>query len=339
MNQMQYRYLGRSGLKVSELCLGAMTFGREASEPTSCQMMSTFGELGGNFIDTADVYSAGLSEEVVGRWLATQPRDQWVIATKVRFGSGSGVNDVGLSRSHIVSSVDASLRRLGTDHIDLYQVHCWDQGTPLEETISTLDGLVRSGKVRYLGTSNMTGWQLQKFIDTARSIGAEAVVSHQPQYNLLARPLEWEVLPVCINEGVGVVPWAPLRGGWLSGRYSCDMAGAPAGSRIDTASREGWSETWDAYNNDHTWRIVDELRTIAAEREKHPAQVAIRWVSQRPGVTSPILGASTMDQLDINLGSIGWSLSDDEMNRLNVVSEIACPYPYDDFITKAQIGR
>lgn len=224
---MEQHYLGRSGLKVSEVCLGAMTFGREADEATSRRMLDAFAERGGNFVDTADVYGAGTSEEVVGRWLAGQDRDQWVIATKVRFPSGPGVNEVGLSRKHVLASIDASLRRLQTDHVDLYQIHCWDRGTPLEETLTTLDTLVRQGKVRYVGASNLTGWQLQKAVDLSRQLGLEAFVSLQPQYNLLARPTEWELVPVCLAEGIGIIPWAPLRGGWLSGRYRRGMDGPP----------------------------------------------------------------------------------------------------------------
>ena len=336
---MEYRYLGRSGMKVSEVCLGAMTFGREADETTSHRMLDRFAELGGTFVDTADVYGPGTSEEVTGRWLRHQDRDQWVIATKVRFPAGPGVNDVGLSRKHILASIDASLRRLQTDHVDLYQIHCWDRGTPLEETLTTLDTLVTSGKVRYIGASNVTGWQLQKMVDLSRQLGLERMLTLQPQYNLLARPTEWELIPVCETEGLGVIPWAPLRGGWLSGRYTREMTGPPAGSRVETAGRQGWSETWDAYANEHTWAILDVLREIATTHERPIAQVAIRWVSQRPGVTAPILGASTYVQLEANLGAVGWSLTDDEMDRLTAVSEIRSPYPYDDMISNAQRER
>src|SRR6266487_1594507 len=193
---MHFRYLGSTGLKVSELCLGAMTFGRESREEVSRQIMDRFVEAGGNFIDTANVYSQGVSEEIVGRWLAGKRRDDLVIATKVRFPMGEGPNDVGLSRKHILSSVDQSLRRLGTEYIDLYQVHCWDNVTPLEETLSTLDSLVQSGKVRYIGASNYTGWQLQRASDLCRANGWERFVCLQPLYNLLDRVIEWEVLPV-----------------------------------------------------------------------------------------------------------------------------------------------
>ena len=220
---MNTRYLGKTGLKVSELCLGTMTFGRETDETTSYSILERFVEAGGNFIDTADVYSQGISEEIVGRWLPTKNRDDLVIATKVRFGMGDGPNDVGLSRKHILSGVEASLRRLGTDYIDLYQVHCWDKRTPLEETLSTLDGLVKSGKVRYIGVSNFTGWQLQKAIDLSLHNGWEPFVCLQPLYNLLDRQLELELLPICENEGLGIIPWSPLRGGWLTGKYRRDM--------------------------------------------------------------------------------------------------------------------
>jgi aryl-alcohol dehydrogenase-like predicted oxidoreductase len=336
---MDYRYLGRSGTKVSEVCLGAMTFGREADEATSHKMLDHFAEAGGNFIDTADVYGPGTSEEVTGRWLRGQDRDQWVIATKVRFPAGPGVNDVGLGRKHILASIDASLRRLQTDYVDLYQIHCWDRGTPLEETLTTLDTLVRQGKARYLGASNVSGWQLQKAIDLSRMVGLERFLTLQPQYNLLARSTEWELLPVAEAEGLGVIPWAPLRGGWLSGRYTREMTGPPPGSRVATAEREGWAETWSAYANEHTWRIVDALRDIAEAHERPISQVAIRWVAQRPAVTAPILGASTLDQLHANLGAIEWALSDDELDRLTSISEIPGPYPYDPTTIGAQRER
>lgn len=336
---MRYHYLGSTGLRVSELCLGAMTFGREADEATSREMMDTFAERGGNFIDTADVYGPGTSEEVVGRWLAGHDREDWVIATKVRFPSGEGPNDVGLSRKHIIATIDAALSRLGTEYVDILQIHCWDRGTPVEETLTTLDGLVRQGKVRYLGSSNLKGWQLEKFIATAERMGLHRFVCHQPQYNLLSRPTEWEVLEVCLAEGLGVIPWAPLRGGWLSGRYTRDMGGAPEGSRIKTAEREGWSETWQRYDNDHTWAIVDELVAVAAELDCHPAQVAIRWVAQRPAVTAPIIGASRLDQLRINLGSVDIELSDAQMARLTAVSDVTGDYPYDSMIAEANADR
>jgi len=325
---MNYRFLGKTGLKVSEFCLGAMTFGREASEQVSRQILDRFVEAGGNFIDTADVYSWGASEEVVGRWLKGRRRDDLVIATKVRFPMGQGPNDVGLSRKHVLSAIDASLRRLGADYVDLYQVHSWDSATPLEETLSTLDGLVRSGKVRYVGASNFGGWQLQKAIDTSRQRGWEVFSSLQPLYNLLDRSTEWELLPVCRNEGLGVICWSPLRGGWLSGKYRRGMTAPPENTRVKTAEEQGWSESWSAYNNERTWSILDELFAVAKEVGKTPAQVALNWLLQRPGVTAPIVGARTMKHLEDNLGATGWSLDGEAMARLNEVSEPKVPYPY-----------
>ena len=325
---MEFRFLGQTGLKVSELCLGAMTLGREVTEVDSHQMLDRFVAAGGNFIDTADVYSRGRSEEVLGRWLAGKQRDDFVIATKVRGAMGEGPNDLGLSRKHILAGVEASLQRLRTDYIDLYQVHAWDDATPLPETLSTLNGLVQSGKVRYLGASNYAGWQLQKAIDLSREAGWEAFACLQPLYNLLDRSTEWELLPVCRREGLGVIPWSPLRGGWLSGKFRRGMAAPPAGTRIKTAEDLGWSEAWSKYNTERTWRVLDQLFVVAEAVGKQPAQVALRWVSQRPGVTAPIIGARTLEQLEANLGSTGWVLDDEWMERLDQASQPELPYPY-----------
>ncbi len=326
---MEYRFLGATGLQVSELCLGAMTFGRETDEPASHQILDRFIDAGGNFIDTADVYTQGASEEILGRWLHDRRRDDVVIATKVRFPMGDGPNDVGLSRKHILSGVEASLRRLRTDHIDLYQVHAWDGAAWLPETLSTLNSLVQSGKVRYIGASNFAGWQLQKAVDLSRQRGWEPFCCLQPQYNLLERAIEWEILPVCQHEGVGVIPWSPLRGGWLSGKFRRGMTAPPAGTRIEMAEEQGWGESWSAYNTERTWNVLDALHSIAENVDKTPAQVAIRWLLQRPGVTAPIIGARTMEQLEANLGAQGWSLSQQQMDQLNQASEVALSlYPY-----------
>ncbi len=335
---MEYRYLGRTGMKVSELCLGTMTMGREADETESHRMLDTFVDAGGNFLDTADVYTRGVSEEVVGRWLKTKNRDDFVVATKVRFTMGEGVNDVGLSRKHILSAVEASLRRLQTDYIDLYQVHCWDPGTPLEETLSTLNTLVESGKVRYIGASNFTGWQLQKAIDISKQMGLEVFSCLQPLYNLLDRSTEWELIPVCQNEGLGIIPWSPLRGGWLSGKYRRGMTAPPDGTRVAEAEKHGWSEAWGKYNTERTWTVLDELFAIAAEAGKSPAQVALNWLIHRPGVTAPIIGVRSMAHLQDNLGAVGWQLSAEQQARLTAVSEISPPYPY-DFIANAVGNR
>ncbi|MDB5044548.1 MAG: aldo/keto reductase [Deinococcus sp.] len=335
---MQQRFLGKTGLKVSELCLGTMTFAREADEPASHALLDRFVEAGGTFIDTADVYSTGASEATLGRWLSRQRRDDLVIATKVRFPMGDGANEVGLSRKHILAGVEASLQRLQTDYLDLYQVHCWDARTPLEETLSTLNTLVERGVVRYVGVSNFTGWQLQKAIDLSRQHGWEVFSCLQPQYNLLCRSTEWDLLPVCQNEGLGVIPWSPLRGGWLSGKFHRGMEQPLPGSRIEKAEQEGWGESWSNYNNGHTWGVLDALFEVAGDSGKTPSQVALNWLLCQPGVTAPILGVRTMAQLEDNLGASGWALSPEHLERLNTASAQPAPYPH-DFIADAQQRR
>lgn len=335
---MQYRFLGKTGLRVSEFCLGAMYFGKETSEADSHLFLNTFVEAGGNFIDTADLYGMGSSEEVLGRWLKTQKRRDLIIATKVRYPVGDGPNDAGLSRKHILDGIEDSLRRLQTDYIDLYQVHCWDPSTPLEETLSTLDTLVKSGKVRYIGASQHTGWQLQKAVDVAKYMGVESYVSMQPQYNLLTRATEWELIPICLNEGLAVLPWSPLRGGWLSGKYRRGMSAPPEGSRVQAATEKGRGEAWDNYNNEATWRVVDALLETAEETGKSPAQVSLNWLLQRPGVTAPILGTRTLEQLQDNLGAVEWTLTADQMKKLNDASDNGIPSPYGE-ISRGQQRR
>ncbi|MEJ5201536.1 MAG: aldo/keto reductase [Anaerolineales bacterium] len=324
---MNYRLLGRTGMKVSELCLGTMEFGRGADEATSIHLLERFVEAGGNFIDTADVYNEGISEEIIGGWMKHQRRDALVIATKVRFPTGQSPNDVGLSRKHILSAIENSLRRLQTDYIDLYQVHCWDQLTPLEETLDTLNTLVKSGKARYIGASNYTAWQLQRAVDLSRHNGWEPFCCLQPLYNLLDRDIEIEIIPVCQNEGLGIIPWSPLRGGWLSGRYKRGMTRPPQNSRVEEASKHNWSERWEVYNTERTWNIIDALFAITAETGKSVAQVALNWVKDRPGVTAPIIGVRTIQHLEDNLGATGWSLSSEHRDWLDRVSDIPLPYP------------
>lgn len=332
---MKYHFLGKTGLKVSELCLGCMTFGRESSKELAFEMMDIFHEKGGNFFDTADVYGRGTSETILGEWLQDKPRDRMVIATKVRGAMGDDPNNVGLSRKHILQAVDDSLSRLGLDYIDLYQVHMWDSATPLEETLSTLNDLVRTGKVRYIGASNYSGWQLQKAIDLSRYHGWETFVSLQPLYNLLDRELEWELLPLCQNEGLGTLIWSPLRGGWLSGKYQRGMEAPPENTRVEKASEQGWSESWDAYANERTWQIIDTLNSIADDLNRSVAQIALRWLMQRPGVTTPIIGASKRHHLIDNLGAADFELNEEQMEKLNQVSQPQYPYPY-GFISKRE---
>jgi aryl-alcohol dehydrogenase-like predicted oxidoreductase len=326
---MEYRMLGKTGVKVSELCLGTMTFGWTTTREDSVRILDRFVDAGGTFIDSADVYAGGASEEIVGGWLAARQREGLFIATKVRFATGKGPNDIGLSRAHILSAVEASLRRLRTDYIDLYQAHCWDPLTPLEETLEALDSLVRQGKARYIGISNFTGWQLQKAIDVSRARGWAQPVCLQPLYNLLDRGAELEVIPVCRNEGLGVICWSPLRGGWLSGRYRRGMSGPPSGTRVEMAEKRGWGETFRDYNTEHTWELLETVASVAKETGKSEPQVALRWLLQRPGIAAPIIAARTMDHLVDNLGASGWTLSIEQMERLTKAGERALPYPYD----------
>ncbi|GGV06418.1 aldo/keto reductase [Streptomyces spectabilis] len=318
---MEQRRLGSTGLRVSELCFGAMMFGGGADERVAHAMLDAFTEAGGTFIDTADVYGQGVSEEVLGRWLKGRVRDDLVIATKVFLPMGEAPNARGLSRKHVLAAVEASLRRLGTDHVDLYQTHVWDAHTPIEETLATLDTLVRSGKVRYLGASNHGPGQLQKVRDVAHARGWEPYVCLQPIYNLLAREAEWELLPLCRAEGVGVIPYSPLHAGWLSGKYRRGMEAPPEGARGGGA--------WDERATEATWRVVDAVLGVAEETGRTPAQVSLRWLLQRPGVTAPIVGARSVEQLTDNLGAVGWALDEDQLRRLDAASARPLPPPYD----------
>jgi len=338
---MNYRYLGKTGLRVSELCLGTMTFGRETSEEVGHQMLDHFLEAGGNFIDTANVYiypNPGISEQIIGRWLKGRVRDDLIIATKVRFPMSGGPNHVGLSRKHILSAVEASLHRLGTDYLDLYQLHCWDRATPIEETLSTLDGLVQCGKVRYIGASNFSGWQLQKAIDVSQHMGWEPFVSLQAQYNLLMRNIELELIPVCENEGLGLLCYSPLRGGWLSGKYRRDMTQPSEHTRVQLNEQKGLPGSWSEHNNEFTWSLLDTLYAIAEEVGVTPAQVAINWLLARSERVVAIIGARTLEHLKDNLGAGGWSLGEEHMAQLNQASQVPLSYPY-EYIERMQRGR
>ncbi|WP_327339633.1 MULTISPECIES: aldo/keto reductase [unclassified Streptomyces] len=326
---MKQRFLGRSGLRVSELCLGTMTFGQDTDEAGAHRVLDAFTEAGGTFIDTADVYQQGVSEEIVGRWLKSRRRDDLVVATKVFGTMGEAPNAGGLSRKHILSAVEASLRRLGTDHIDLYQTHVWDATTPVEETLSTLDTLVRSGKVRYLGASNVSASQLQRAQDLAARNGWERYISLQPLYNLLAREVEWELAPVSEAEGVGIIPWSPLQGGWLTGKYRRGMSEAAPDTREARYQRELGREAWRERDNEETWRVVEAVVAVAEETGRTPAQVSLRWLLGRPAVAAPIIGVRTVEQLADNLGAVGWELTPEQTVRLDEASARPLPYPYD----------
>lgn len=324
---MDYRKLGPSGTIVAPYCLGTMTFGAEANEATSHKILDDYFKWGGNFVDTADVYSAGVSEEIIGRWLKARPTEarQAVIATKGRFPMGNGPNDIGLSRRHLNVALDDSLRRLGVEHIDLYQMHAWDALTPIEETLRFLDDAVSSGKIGYYGFSNYVGWHIAKAVEIAKARGYTRPVTLQPQYSLLVRDIELEIVPACQDAGMGLLPWSPLGGGWLTGKYRRDQM--PTGAtRLGENPKRGM-ESYDQRNaQERTWDIIGAVEEIAKSKGCSMAQVALAWTAARPAVTSVILGARTTEQLADNLGAAKISLSDEEMQRL---TEISAPHPFD----------
>lgn len=331
---MRYQFLGRTGLKVSELCLGTMTFGSSpgprtvpgSSEKESLEVLDRFFAAGGNFIDTADGYAEGRSEEILGKGLKGR-RHEVVLATKVFFPTGKGPNQKGLSRKHIAEAVENSLRRLSTDFIDLYQVHCFDSRTPLDETLEALDLLVRQGKVLYLGCSNFAGWQLAKALGVSRAAGLSRFDCLQPQYSLVCRSIERELLPLCREEGVGVIPWSPLAGGFLSGKYRPGAA-HPSVSRLAESdpATSGWTERFLTERN---FKILEVVEAVADELGKSTSQVALAWLLNVRGVTSVIIGARTIGQLEENLGAAGWDFPRELWSKLDQASALPVEYPQD----------
>ncbi len=328
---MEMRTLGRSGCAVSALCLGTMTFGAETDEDGAHEQLDVFLEAGGTLVDTADVYSAGAAEEIVGRWLAARPadvRDRVVLATKGRFPMGEEPNALGSSRRHLRRALDDSLRRLGVDSVDLYQLHAWDPLTPLEESLRFLDDAVSAGKIGYPGLSNFTGWQLQRAVDVAERDRLAVPVTLQPNYSLLVRGTEAELVPACLFNGLGMLPWGPLAGGWLSGKYTRDQR--PQGS---TRLGEDPGRGMEAYDRvgtrERTWNVLEAVQDVAEARGVTMPQVALAWLRARPAVSSVILGARTTDQLRDNLGSADLVLTAEETARLDAVSDPGAPdYPY-----------
>jgi aryl-alcohol dehydrogenase-like predicted oxidoreductase len=326
---VEYRTLGRSGLRISVLTMGTMTFGGKGpfadvgstDVDDARHQVDQCLDAGINLIDTADVYSEGVSEEIVGEVLRGR-RDEVLLATKVRMPMGPGPNDAGLSRHHVITGCEASLRRLKTDHIDLYQVHEWDGQTPLEETLEALDLLVQQGKVRYVGASNYAGWQLMKSLGTADRLGLPRFASEQIYYSLQSRDAEYELIPAAIDQGLGVLVWSPLAGGLLSGKYRRDVA-APAGSRQLT----DWNEP-PVYDQDKLYDTVDTLIEIGSAHGVSAARVALAWLLGRPGVTSLIVGARTSEQLADNLAAADLTLTADERERLDRVSAPVLRYPH-----------
>lgn len=316
---MNYRNLGRTGLKVSELCLGAMQWGWTADEETSFAVMDAYYEAGGNFLDTADIYSrwvegnpGGVSEAIIGRWLrARGNRRHIVLATKVRGRMWDGPNGEGLSRAHIMQAVEDSLRRLDTDVIDLYQIHSDDLGTPMEETLRALDDLVRQGKVRYIGCSNIAAWRLMKALGASERLGLARYDSLQPHYSLVhRREFEAELKPLCEAEGIGVIPYSPLAGGFLTGKYRPD-ADPPASARLGGVRR---------YFNARGWATLAAVEEVAAARAVTPLQIALAWQLAQPVITSPIIGANSTAQLQESLQALTVQLTPAEIAQLNQAS-------------------
>jgi aryl-alcohol dehydrogenase-like predicted oxidoreductase len=327
---MEYRQLGASGLKVPVLSFGTGTFGggteffkawgsTQVDEAT--RMVNHCLDAGLTLFDTANVYSQGLSEEILGKAL-TGLRDKTLISTKATFKMGKGPNDFGSSRFHLVKACEDSLRRLQTDYIDIYYMHGFDGNTPVEETLSALNDLVQSGKVRYIGCSNFSGWHLMKSLSVSERYGWSKYVTHQAYYSLLSREFEWELMPLALDQNIGTVVWSPLAAGRLGGKYRRTQP-APADSRIAQGGGEG-----PVLSEEYWFTIVDTLDELAAETGKTVAQVALNWLLQRPTVSSIVIGARTEAQLTQNLGAVGWNLSKEQVARLDAASDKEPIYPY-----------
>lgn len=317
---MEYRRMGQSGLKVSEICLGTMTFGHGTDEAEAKRMVDMAFDAGVNFFDTANSYSAGESEILLGKALKGRRRDA-VVATKFFNPMGSGPNDSGMSRLHIMQAIEDSLRRLQMDYIDIYYIHHVDRQTPLEEMLRALDDLVHQGKVRYIACSNYEAWRLMEAVWISDSKGLARFIAYQPQYSLVVRDIEQELLPVCTLKGIGVVIWSPLAGGFLTGKYR------PGERQVSGArSAEGWAypARYFAANADETLAVL--LETAAAVG-RTPAQVAIRWTLEQPAITSAIVGARTVEHFRDNLGATGWRLEGELLAKLNTVSHLPDRYP------------
>lgn len=361
--KLSYNFLGKSGLQVSNICLGTMAFGNtpdgpmdtnmmysvenQTNEATGHMIMDKFVEYGGNFIETANVYKHGDSEKIVGRWLQKQQRDSIVLATKVRFPlDWSTANDVGLSRRNVVQSLEESLERLQTNYIDLYQAHAWDNATPIRETVRTFHDLVRCGKIRYYGFSNLCGWMLQKVVDTTKLMGFNACVSLQQQYSLLRRESELDAFLVCENEGIGIMPWSPLKAGLLTGKFkrpdTRELTGTP-GWGMQTALPEGQTvmSSWDEFRNDENyWGLLGVMAKIGQARDKPVTQVALRWVLQKHAVSSVIVRLTSIAQLEANVvPATCWTLTPEEMAELDEASRRMLPHPYDLNWGMPQVSR
>jgi aryl-alcohol dehydrogenase-like predicted oxidoreductase len=327
---MEYRLLGRSGFKVPALTFGAGTFGGkgdffkawgDTDAREAARLIDICLDAGVTMFDSADIYSAGASEEVLGAAIKGR-RDKVLISTKYTFRSGEGANDVGSSRFHILEATDAALKRLGTDHLDLVQLHGFDAQTPPEETLATFDTLIRAGKIRYIGVSNWSGWHLMKSLATSEKYGFPRYVAHQAYYSLIGRDYEWELMPLALDQGVGCVVWSPLGWGRLTGKIRRGQP-LPAQSRLHKTADMG-----PQVEDEYLYQVVDALDAVAEETGKTVPQVALNWLLQRPSVATVVVGARNEEQLKANLGAVGWSLTPDQMAKLDAASERPKAYPY-----------
>jgi aryl-alcohol dehydrogenase-like predicted oxidoreductase len=327
---MEYRRLGTSGFLVPELSFGTGTFGggneffdawgsSDVAEAT--KLVDICLEAGLTLFDSADIYASGRSEEVLGKAIAGR-RDSLLISTKATFRSGKGPNDVGSSRFHLTQAIEGSLRRLGTDYIDLFQLHGFDAMTPVEETLETLDGFVRAGKIRYIGCSNFSGWHLMKSLAASERYGWSRYVAHQAYYSLIGREYEWELMPLALDQGVGAVVWSPLGWGRLTGKLRRGQA-PPETSRLPKTAKYG-----PPVDDEYLYRVVDALDEVASQTGKTVPQIALNWLLRRPTVSSVIVGARTEEQLRQNLGAVGWKLAPDQIAKLDAASAVTLAYPY-----------
>jgi len=338
---MEYRSLGKSGLTVSALSFGAGTFGGSGplfsawgntDVEQARRLIDICLEAGVNLFDTADVYSDGASEEVLGAAIKGR-RDQVLISTKTGLPMGDGPNDAGTSRHRLIASVEAALRRLNTDYIDLLQLHAFDARTPVEEVISTLDSLVREGKLRYIGVSNFAGWQIMKSLAASDKYGWSRYTANQVYYSLIGRDYEWDLMPLGQDQGLGALVWSPLGWGRLTGKIRRGVP-LPAGSRLHETASYG-----PPVDDENLYRVVDALSDIGEEIGKSVSQVALNWLLQRPTVSSVIIGARNEAQLRQNLGAVGWSLTDEQIAKLDMASAVSAPYPYFPYRRQAGFAR
>ena len=328
---MEYRQLGRSGLKVPELCFGTGTFGAgneffkavgETSEDQAKRMIDTCMDAGLNIFDTADTYSDGASEQMLGRAISHLNREDVLISTKASFRLGKGPNDVGSSRYHLLQSVERSLKRLGTDYIDVYHLHAFDATAPVEETLSALEHMIRQGKVRYIAASNFSGWHLMKSLSVSERYGWSRYVGHQVYYSLIGRDYEWELMPLAAEQGVGALVWSPLGWGRLTGKIRRGQP-LPENSRLHVTAEHG-----PQMPDEYLYQVVDALDLVAQETGKTVPQIALAWVLSRPTVSTVIIGARSEEQLKANLESVGWKLTQEQIAKLDGASKVSLPYPY-----------